>query len=56
MIPEKLNEWEKQKAEELLDELNELGPEGLADWNIRANTLLVFMAARNPQAIFEDAR
>lgn len=47
----KITEQEKQKAKELLDELNEIGPDGLEDWNIRAKTFLVFTAARNP---FED--
>lgn len=48
-----LTEREKQKAKELLDELNELGPEGLVDWNIRAHTLLVFISMRKPQIFFE---
>lgn len=47
----KKTEQEKRKAKELLDELNEIGPDGLEDWNIRAQTFLVFTAARNP---FED--
>ena len=43
-----LTEQEKQKAEELLDELNELGPDDLEGWNIRAETFLVFIACKNP--------
>ncbi len=49
----KLNEWEKQKAKELLDELLGLGPEDLPDWNIRAKTLMVFIAMRNTGIFFE---
>ena len=52
-MTEELNEWEKQKAKELLDELSEIGPEKLPDWNIRAQTVLVFIAMRNPDLIFE---
>ena len=48
-----LNEWEKQKAKELLDELPGLGPQELADWNIEAHTLLVFIAMRNPDLVFK---
>lgn len=48
-----MNEEEKQKAQGLLDELPKIGPEGLEDWNIRARTLLVFIAMRNPQIFFE---
>ena len=59
-----LTEREKQKAKELLDELtgprttdlplsSGLGPEGLADWNFRANTFLIFTACRHPFIIFE---
>lgn len=48
-----LTEQEKQKAKELLEELNETGPEGLPDWNIKAHTLLVFIAMRNPDLLFE---
>jgi len=51
-----LTEKEKHKAEELLDELKELGPDGLPDWNIRANTLLVFIAMRNPELVFRKNR
>ncbi|GAH47550.1 unnamed protein product [marine sediment metagenome] len=43
-----MTEREKHKAKELLDELNEIGPDDLPDWNIRAQTFLVFMAIRNP--------
>jgi len=50
---EKLTELEKQKVKKMLDELNEIGPDGLVDWNIRAHTLIVFIAMRNPQVIFE---
>jgi len=48
-----ITEQEKQEAEELLNELNELGSEGLVDWNIRAETLLLFIAMKNPDCIFE---
>lgn len=52
-----LTEKEKQKAKELLDELNEIkGPKDLSDWNIRAQTLIVFIAMRNPDSIFEANR
>lgn len=38
---------EKQRAKELLDELGTMkGPENLTDWNIRAQTLLVFVAIK----------
>lgn len=53
---EKLTEQEKQRAKELLDELSGIGPEELPDWNIRANTFLVFTACRYPKAIFEANR
>jgi len=36
--------------------LKELGPDGLPDWNIRANTLLVFIAMRNPELVFRKNR
>ena len=36
----------KKKAERLLQELPCIGPDGLADWNIKAQTLLVFEATR----------
>ena len=50
-----LTEIEKQQAKELLDELDEQkGPEGLADWNIRAQTLLVFIACRKAEAFFQE--
>lgn len=49
-----LTEIEKQKARELLDELNDIkGPGGLPNWNIKAQTLLVFIAARNAEAFLE---
>ena len=53
-----LNEHEKQKATELLDELAGIkGPgKGLDDWNIRAQALLVFIAMRNPELIFEELK
>ena len=51
---ETLNKWEKQKAKELLDELTELGPEELPGWNIKAKTLLVFIAMRNPGLCLEQ--
>lgn len=51
-----MTEQEKIRAKKLLDELNEIGPEGLPNWNIRAHTFIVFMAARNPTAIFEINR
>lgn len=49
-----LNETEKQKAAGLLDELAEIkGPGGELDfWNIKARTLLWFIAMRNPGLIF----
>ena len=33
-----------KKAKEFLDELPNLGPSELADWNIRVQTFLVFFA------------
>lgn len=51
-----LTEWEKQKAKKLLEELPELGPEELPDWNIRANTLILFICMRNPELITEANR
>ncbi len=51
-----LTKWEKQKANELLEELPNLGQEELADWNIGAKTLMVFIAMRNPDLVFEANR
>lgn len=36
----------KENAQELLDELPETKAEDLSDWNVRAETLLVFEAMR----------
>ncbi len=53
-MPEiKINKQEKQKVKELLDELTELGPQELSDWNIKARMLLVFIAMRNPDLVIE---
>lgn len=50
-----ITENEKQQIRQLLDEADGIkGPEELPDWNIRAQTLLVFIAVRNPNLIFED--
>ena len=50
----KLNDDEKCRARELLDELARIkGPEELPVWNIRAQAFLVFMAAKNPAIITE---
>lgn len=50
-----LTETEKQKAAELLEELAEIKGPGTAleNWNIRAQTLLVFIVMRNPELVFE---
>ena len=56
LLSERLTELEKQRAKELLDELSGIGPEELLDWNIRANTFLVFTACRHPSIIFEAPR
>lgn len=50
------NETEKQKIRELLNELIQIkGPgKGLDFWIIKARTLLVFIAMRNPELIFEE--
>ena len=59
MLPvetEKLTEQEKQRVKKLLNELNEIGPDELPDWNIRASTFLVFIVAKNPEAFFEANR
>lgn len=48
-----ITQSEKKEAQKLLDELNTKKPEELPDWNIRAHTLLVFIAMRNPELIFE---
>jgi len=48
-----ITELERKKAQKLLDELETTKPEELSDWNIRAQTLLVFIAMRNPDLIFE---
>lgn len=52
-----ITENEKQQIRQLLDEADKMkGPEELSDWNIRAQTLLVFIATRNPELIFEANR
>jgi len=48
-----ITESEKKEVQKLLDELNTKKPEELPDWNIRAHTLLVFIAMRNPDLLFE---
>ena len=53
-LSERAAEMEKQKTKELLEELPKLGPGDLPNWSIKAHTLLVFIAMRNPQALFED--
>ena len=53
---DRLTEREKHRAKELLDELSELGPEELPEWNFRANTFLVFAMCRHPFIIFGDLR
>jgi hypothetical protein len=51
-----LTEWEKLKVEELLDEHSRIkGPEQLRDFNIRAETLLFFIAMRNPDILIEES-
>jgi len=52
----RLTEQEKQKAKDLLEELSETVPEGLPDWNIGAQTLLVFIAMRHAELFFEVNR
>ena len=50
---------EKKEVQKLLNELNTTKPEKLPDWNIRAQTLLVFIAMRNPDFVsmpIDDAR
>ena len=49
-----ITEPEKKEVQKLLEELNTKKPEELPDWNIRAHTLLVFIAMRNPSVIFES--
>ena len=50
-----ITENEKQQIRQLLDEADRMKrPEELPDWNIRAQRLLVFIAARNPELIFEE--
>lgn len=53
-----LNEAEKQKSKELLDELTEIrGPGPALDfWKIKAQTLLVFIVWRRPELIFEQSQ
>lgn len=62
----KMDIKEKQQAANLLAELESLGPEDLADWNRKAESFLVFMAAKievetgvsveeNLLALFKDA-
>lgn len=54
---EELTELEKRKVKELLDELDRIkGPDELPDWNIRAQTLLIFIAMRNPDLVIEANR
>ena len=44
-----INEIEKEQINKLLDELSEIkGPQQLPEWNIKARTLLVFLACKNP--------
>ena len=44
---EDLTQSDKARAKSLLKELEEIkGPEGLLDWNIKAQTFLVFTAAK----------
>ena len=53
-LPE-LTEIEKWKVAELLDEHSRLkGPDELQDWNIKAQTLLVFIAMRNPDILVDE--
>lgn len=52
-----LTEFERKKVKELLNELDQMkGPEKLPDWNIRAQTLLVFITARKPDLILKANR
>jgi len=44
---EDLTQIDKARAKSLLKELDEIkGPDGLLDWNIKAQTFLVFTAAK----------
>lgn len=52
-----LTELEKKKVQELLNEIDQIKkPQELPDWNIRAQTLLIFIAMRNPDLLFEANR
>lgn len=52
-----LTELEKQKIKELLNKHSQLkGSNELPDWNIKAQTLLIFIAMRNPDLVSEADR
>lgn len=46
-----MTDAEKQQAQNLLNELESKGPEELPDWNIKAQSFLVFMAAKYPEIV-----
>lgn len=51
-----MNQQETQRLQKLLDELGEIKGPGklLRDWNLRAQTFLIFLLTKYPELIFGD--